>query len=168
MSRKRLNLGRFSVHNSSRIKYNETGPVPKFSLDSFLPYQLAALSSRVSREFAKTYVSKFGITIPEWRVIFHLHTSGPVSVREIFQRVDMDKSKVSRAASRLEESGLISKKTNPADRRLVELELTQKGRDLMSKITPLALDYERQLMAKLGEQGPAFRETLAHFLKDDE
>lgn len=162
-----MNFGCLSVHNISRIKCYETGPVPEFSLDSFLPYQLAALSSRVSREFAKTYVSKFGITIPEWRVIFHLHTSGPVSVREIFQRVDMDKSKVSRAASRLEESGLISKKTNPTDRRLVELELTLKGYELMSKITPLALDFERRLMDKLGEQGPAFRETLAHFLKED-
>lgn len=112
-------------------------------------------------------MSKFGISIPEWRVIFHLHTTGAVSVREIFQRVDMDKSKVSRAASRLQEAGLISKKTNPADRRLVELALTDKGRALMAEITPLALDYERQLMEKLGASGPEFRIILAQFLKAD-
>ncbi len=125
------------------------------------------MASKVSREFAKTYVSRFGVTIPEWRVIFHLHTTGPVSVREIYQRVDMDKSKVSRAASRLEKAGLITKKINPADRRLVELELTDKGRALMDEITPLALDFESKLMRKLGVGGPNFRETLTQYLKAD-
>ena len=167
MSRKRLKMRGVSGHNQGHINYNETGHVADISLDSFLPYQLAAMASKVSREFAKTYVSRFGITIPEWRVIFHLHTAGPVSIREIYQRVDMDKSKVSRAASRLEKAELITKKINPADRRLVELELTDKGRTLMDEIIPLALDFESQLMSKLGVGGPKFRETLTKYLKAD-
>lgn len=139
-----------------------------FSLDDFLPYQLATISSRVSREFAKTYAAKFGITIPEWRVLFHLYTAGKVSVREIHLRVDMDKSKVSRAASRLQEAGLINKKTDANDRRLVELSLTDKGKRLIKKIIPLAQDYERDLMKQLDDLGPGFRAGLARFLKDTE
>ena len=38
----------------------------------------------------------------EWRVIANLTQKEAVSVRDIFERVDMDKSKVSRAASRLD------------------------------------------------------------------
>ena len=139
----------------------------EFPLEKFLPYQLAAASSRVSRGFSQKYTKEFGISIPEWRVIFHLHAAGRVSVREIYQRVDMDKSKVSRAASRLQASGHVTKKTNPQDRRLVELELTDKGRDLMAKITPLALDFERRLLQKIGRKGPDFRAALELLLKDD-
>ena len=141
--------------------------VSEFKLETFLPYQLATLSSRVSKNFSQSYVKRFGISIPEWRVIFHLHTAGRVSVREIYKRVDMDKSKVSRAASRLEAAGHITKNTNAADRRLVELELTDQGRDLMAEIIPMALDYEQGLMDQLGDNGPEFRETLAKFLKDN-
>lgn len=142
--------------------------MPDFSLDDFLPYQLALLSARVSRGLAKIYTEQFGITIPEWRVLFHVFNGGPLSVREVFQRVDMDKSKVSRAASRLEKSGLISKKINPQDRRLVELTLTPAGKKLMLEIFPLAQDYEKQLLERLGEDAPKFREMLTRFLKDTE
>ena len=56
--------------------------------------------------FARRYGAESGISIPEWRVLAHLAEGGPVSVRDIHARVDMDKSKVSRAAARLEEAGL--------------------------------------------------------------
>ena len=95
-----------------------------FDLDAFLPYQLAALSARVSAGFSRHYRKAYGISVAEWRVVAHLSKGDAVSVREIHQKVDMDKPKVSRAASRLEEAGYISKVVNASDRRLVELRLT--------------------------------------------
>ena len=80
-----------------------------FVLDDFLPYRLSVAASRVSRRFARRYGAESGISIPEWRVLAHLAEGGPVSVRDIHARVDMDKSKVSRAAARLEEAGLVRK-----------------------------------------------------------
>ncbi len=136
----------------------------KFDLDAFLPYQLAVLSSRVSREFASLYRQKFGISIPEWRVIAHLSQSGSVSVREIHQKVDMDKSKVSRAAARLEKAGYISKRLNPDDRRLVELALTDKGRAMVEEITPMARAYEERVLAALGPEAACFRAALERLL----
>lgn len=137
----------------------------EFSLDNFLPYQMAVLSSHISREFSEIYTEKFGLTVPEWRVIVHLHNAGPVSVREIQARVDMDKSKVSRAATRLEKSGHITKETNADDRRLLKLALTKKGHDLMKQIIPLAHDFEKQLTERLGTDDETFRTLLAKFVK---
>ena len=136
-----------------------------FTLDDFLPYQLAVLVSRVSRDFARHYGEAFDITIPEWRVVAHLSQSERVSVREIHLRVDMDKSKVSRAASKLEASGYISKRINPVDRRLVELELTEKGRAMMEAIQPIAHRFEDGVLAGLPKaEAEAFRKTLAKLL----
>jgi maleylacetoacetate isomerase len=102
-----------------------------FDLSAFLPYQLAVAAARVSKGFADRYRAEFGLSIPEWRVLAHLAGDDAVSVREIHARVDMDKSKVSRAAARLEEAGLIEKRENAADRRLLDMRLTDKGRDLI-------------------------------------
>ncbi|MGR3199175.1 MAG: MarR family transcriptional regulator, partial [Paracoccus sp. (in: a-proteobacteria)] len=72
-----------------------------FDLDGFLPYQLSVAATKISRRFAALYRAEAGLTIPEWRVLAHLDRSGRVSVRDITARVHLDKSMVSRAATRL-------------------------------------------------------------------
>lgn len=123
----------------------------RFALDAFLPYRLNVLAGRLSREFATRYRARFGITIPEWRVVAHLSQAGAVSVREIHERVDMDKSKVSRAAARLEAAGYVEKRVNPLDRRLVELRLTRKGTDMMAELADVADAYQAELHARIGD-----------------
>lgn len=122
-----------------------------FDLDRFLPYRMNVLAHRLSTELASIYESRFSISIPEWRVLAHLSASSKVSVREIHARVNMDKSKVTRAAQQLEAAGLITKDINAEDRRLVSLKLTPKGRALFARIQPLALDYQRQMLSRLSE-----------------
>lgn len=135
-----------------------------FDLDGFLPYQLAVLSSRISREFSTLYYQKFGISVAEWRVVAHLSQSGSVSVREIHEKVDMDKPKVSRAATRLEAQGYITKTANAKDGRLVSLALTEKGHAMIAEITPLAHGYEAEVLARLGAQEPAFKHAISILL----
>jgi DNA-binding MarR family transcriptional regulator len=138
-----------------------------FDLTRFLPYQLAVVAQRVSGELSRIYSDRFDLSVPEWRVLAHLAESGEISVREIHLRVNMEKSKVSRAASRLQDRGLISKKTNPSDRRLLELSLTAAGRALMTRIIPEALRFERDLEARLGAENAAnLRKAIARYLED--
>jgi len=125
--------------------------VADFVLDEFLPYQLAVLANRISDAFSKRYREKFGITVPEWRVVAHLSQAEKVSIREIYKQVEMDKSKASRAAARLVEAGYVTKKTKPDDRRLVELSLTRKGRDMMAEIGPLGEQFETEVLNCLPE-----------------
>ena len=137
---------------------------PGFELGAFLPYQLAVLSARISRGFSTLYQQKFGISVAEWRVVAHLSQAGTVSVREIHERIDMDKSKVSRAASRLEAAGYITKTANPEDGRLVALALTAKGRAMIDDLAPLARAYQDSVLAELGSDAPAFRAAIERLL----
>lgn len=133
----------------------------QFDLDAFLPYQLAVAAERVSRDFARLYSKRFGISIAEWRLLAHLGQSGPMSIREIHERAGMEKSRISRAASRLETQGRITKKADPQDRRLVELDLTPAGRALLDEIVPVARAFEAQLADRLGPGADAFTTGLA-------
>lgn len=136
---------------SSQTADTQDPTAGEFHLDDFLPYRLAVAAARVSRDFAKIYEAEFGLSIPEWRVIAHLGQAEAVSVREIHARVDMDKSRVSRAAARLETAGYVAKTANPADRRLVSLTLTPEGRALLDAIKPRAREYEAELLARMPE-----------------
>lgn len=134
-------------------------------LDAFLPYLVNVLANRLSTELADIYEARFGISIPEWRVIAHLASHRRVSVREIYARVAMDKVKVSRAAASLEAAGHVRKEINASDRRLVSLELTPKGRRLYLAIVPLALDFEERTLAVLTpDERAAFRVIVGKLL----
>lgn len=138
---------------------------PTFDLDRFFPYLINVAASRISKRLSNAYGERFDIGIPEWRVIAHLSGNEHVSVREIFEQVDMDKSKVTRAADRLARNGFVARRVNASDRRLVELRLTAKGRRLMSQIAPLALEYERKLLSGLSANERKVLKSALHKLK---
>lgn len=136
-----------------------------FVLDDFLPYRLSVAAGRVSRRFARLYERETGISIPEWRVLAHLAHAGSVSVRDVFARVDMDKSKVSRAAARLEQAGLIRKVDHVEDRRLVVLSLTPAGEDLMMRLGEIAAAFQEELLVTLGQDAPGLRSGLIRLIE---
>ncbi|MFC2967410.1 MarR family winged helix-turn-helix transcriptional regulator [Acidimangrovimonas pyrenivorans] len=139
-----------------------------FDLADFLPYQLAVAAARVSRAFAERYRAEFGISIPEWRVLAHLAQAGAVSVREIHARVDMDKSKVSRAAQRLVEAGHVEKRPHAEDGRLIDLRLTPDGAALVARILPIATEFQRELVSRLGPDGAGLKRALRRLMEDPE
>jgi len=131
-----------------------------FHLDTFLPYLLSVAAHRTSARFSALYAAEAGLTIPEWRVLAHLDHSGAASVRDIHNLVHLDKSVVSRAASRLELAGLVQKEGDPDDRRLIVLQLTKDGRALMQRLSRVADAFQAQILSELGADGPALARAL--------
>lgn len=136
-----------------------------FELDGFIPYRLAVAAAEISRRFAERYAAEAGLSIPEWRVLAHLGHSGPVSVREITQRVAIEKSVVSRAATRLQQAGLISKQDHGSDRRLVALALTREGQALMARLAGIAETYQAELRLALGPDADSFERGLDRLIR---
>lgn len=147
---------------------NTTAPdLPDFDLDAFLPYRLTIAAERLSAGLARRYRQEFGLSVAEWRVLVHLLHSGAVSVRDIGQHVNLEKSKASRAASRLEADGLIEKAVNASDRRLLDLTLTDKGRALMARLLPLVIAYQDKLERLIGGQLDALNDAIDIILTEE-
>lgn len=126
--------------------------VEDFSLDTFLPYRLALLSSLVSRGIQNIYAAEFDISISEWRLIAILGSDGPMVANDIRQRAAMDKVQVSRAAAKLLEAGHIRKQVDPGDRRRATLSLSGSGQKIFNQIVPIALEREAFLSSALSEK----------------
>lgn len=72
------------------------------ALERFLPYRLSVLTNRVSGALSRHYADRFGIGIPEWRVIAILGRYAGLSANQVAERSAMDKVTVSRAVAALE------------------------------------------------------------------
>ncbi len=133
-------------------------------LDRFLPYRLSVLSNTVSTAIAGAYRQRFGLTIPEWRVMAVLANTPDLSAAEVAQRTAMDKVAVSRAVASLLKQKRIARQMARADRRRSLLQLTVAGRRVYAQVVPFALAYERALVAPLSVQERAIIDRAIRIL----
>lgn len=132
----------------------------RLELERFLPYRLSVLSNRISQTIASAYADRFGLAVTEWRVIAVLGRYRGLSATEVAARTAMDKVAVSRAVARLLERGLLQRDTHGDDRRRSVLELSAAGAAVFDDVVPMALAYERALLAPLDADGRAALDAL--------
>lgn len=114
-------------------------------LEGFLPYRLNVLATSVSQSLARVYGDRFGISIPEWRVLATLGQFREKTAREIGLHSHMHKTTVSRAVAALAERHLITRRPNREDMREAFLTMTPKGQAIYLEIVPLARAFAEQL-----------------------
>ena len=136
-------------------------PESALRLDGYLPYRLSVASNAVSRLIARAYEDRFGLTIPQWRLIAVLAEDGPLTQQAIGTRTVMDKVTVSRATQGLVKRRLVQRAPHDADGRSHHLALSKAGERLYSEISPVALEYEARLLQQFE---PAAVEELKRVL----
>ena len=85
----------------SRAKKSPAGRAAgeKLALHEFIPYKLAVVANRLSQSIGSLFEKKYGIQIPEWRILMALHSCGPLAPNEVVDHTSMDKGRVSRASA---------------------------------------------------------------------
>ena len=141
----------------SNVTVGLNGMGDELILEKFLPYRLARLSSTVSGAVASEYARRFGLSIPEWRVIAIVGRTPGLSAVEVAEQTFLDKVAVSRAVTKLIKAGRIDRQFADADRRRSILNLSEEGRKVHDAVAKLALDFERDLLEGLDE------EDIRHF-----
>lgn len=129
-------------------------------LGHFLPYLLSITANTVSVRIADEYRNRFGLNVPEWRVMAVLGDSGALTQRQLTRLTIMDKVAVNRACKVLEKRGLACRQPNADDGRSHHLELTDAGRAMHGAIMPLALEMERRLFSTFTEEELTLFRTL--------
>jgi DNA-binding MarR family transcriptional regulator len=123
-------------------------------LTDFLPYLMAITSNAVSSRIADEYRLRFGLRIPEWRVMAVLGDGGSMTQRDMVNATVMDKVAINRACKVLEERGLVARSPNQRDGRSHHLELTGEGRALYAQVMPMTYEMFERIFTRIepGEQ----------------
>lgn len=124
-------------------------PVDRLHLEHFIPFRLSVLSNVVSMNIARAYAREFDLSIPEWRVLAVLARYPDLSAVEVAERTAMDKVAVSRAVQSLLKARRLARTYDRGDRRRSVLRLSASGRSVYTRVAPLALEYEKKLLATL-------------------
>jgi DNA-binding MarR family transcriptional regulator len=124
--------------------------LPTLDLFRFAPFRLNRLAAEVSAALASEYRERYGLDIPEWRVLATLGFGNPAcSAQYIAHCTRTHKSTISRAVTALLKRQLVERVENKDDRREWLLRMTRQGKALYQKLIPRLLRREGEILSCL-------------------
>ncbi len=122
----------------------------RLDLFKFVPFRLNRLAAEVSNALSDEYQARYGLDIPEWRVLATLgFRNEPCSAQYISDCTRTHKSTISRAVTALLAREIVERVENAEDRREFRLRLTRKGRALYEELIPRLLRKEQEILSCL-------------------
>jgi DNA-binding MarR family transcriptional regulator len=154
--RRQLKLERFlpkafssEVGTGSREE-NTAKKAAKLDLFRFVPFRLNRLAAEVSAALSSEYQERYGLDIPEWRVLATLgFRNDACSAQYIAHCTRTHKSTISRAVTALMTRQLVERVENQDDRREFALRMTRKGKALYEELIPRLLRREQEILSCL-------------------
>lgn len=125
----------------------------RLDLFKFMPFRLNRLAAEVSSALSVEYAERYGLDIPEWRVLATLgFRHDACSAQFIAQCTRTHKSTISRAVTSLMKRQIVERVENADDRREFRLRLTRKGAQLYEELIPRLLRKEQEILSCLSAQ----------------
>jgi len=122
----------------------------RLDLFRFVPFRLNRLAAEVSAALSGEYQERYGLDIPEWRVLATLgFRNDACSAQYIAHCTRTHKSTISRAVTALMTRQLVERVENENDRREFRLRMTPKGKALYEQLIPRLKRKEREIMSCL-------------------
>ncbi len=126
-----------------------------------LPYLLSD-SARLLRRAFDARVRELGMTSPQARLLLILAVTEGENQGFYAERLEVEPISLTRMIDRMEESGLIERRRDPADRRIWRLFLTERAIQLIDQAKDSLRDLEEEMLA--GFDAPQ-RQALAEMLE---
>ncbi|MBX7194511.1 MAG: MarR family transcriptional regulator [Sandaracinaceae bacterium] len=105
-----------------------------------------------SRRVTKTEARERGLTGPQLSVLKILEATGDLSLTELSERMSAKNSTITGIVDRMERDGLVLRDRSSADRRVVLIRATDKGRELARSVKVGAMELLTGALAALDEK----------------
>lgn len=118
-------------------------------ITSFLSYRISILAKKLDRRAARIIEREHGLKLNEWWVLGNVLPGGTIAIRELVQRIHIDKSQISRALTSLMRLQLVHRTDDPRDARSPRFSLTLKGEQIRAAILRGRIEENERLAATL-------------------
>ena len=131
-----------------------------------LGLHLARVSRTVSRAF-NDVLAEAGGSLPVWLVLISLKSGQLASQRELAEAVGVQGATLTHHLNAMESAGLVTRRRDPANRRLHLVELTPAGDELFFRLRGAATAFDQRLRTGFSDTEASQLETLLARLRDN-
>jgi len=100
-------------------------------------------------QYTKQNLKQNDLTMPRFTVLWHITKAQPVNMSYLHKKMFMANSTLTIIVDKLVEEKLVKRYRNPDDRRVVLLELTESGDELLSKLLAIRQDFLQKALQDL-------------------
>jgi DNA-binding MarR family transcriptional regulator len=144
---------------ADKAKTNSAAAIARqWQLESGIGFLLRLLEAKYDGLY-QGMTRQTDITPRQFGVLMALFQLGPLTASVLAERISCDRNTVSEMLKRMTARRLISKKSNPEDRRSIQVQITAKGEEALLAVIPAAAELQNLMLA------PLSKEDRAHFLK---
>jgi MarR family transcriptional regulator for hemolysin len=127
---------------------------------------LARTAKTISRAFDDALAAAGGST-PVWLILISLKTQPTSNQRELATAVGIQGATLTHHLNAMEADGLITRRRDPANRRVHQVQLTEQGETLFYRLATAARAHDQRLRAGLDDEEIATLERLLGRLQDN-
>jgi len=122
--------------------------MPDFKLDDSYGYLINLAAQRLKYELHQIFQARgYDITPEQWAVLNRLWEQDGLSQVELAERTFKDKPSTTRILNLLEQKGIVLRRRDAEDGRVMHVFLTKAGKDLKEKLIPCA----EEVLVKSGQ-----------------
>lgn len=122
-----------------------------FNLDKWVGHISENAMKQITEAFGRR-LQNSGITRVQWIALYYVKTKNKISQRDLSNLMNIMDSSAGRLIDRLERDGLIQRERNNADRRIICINLTEKGDKLISDLLPIGIQFNDDLLEGITEE----------------
>lgn len=126
--------------------------------------QLSRAARSVSRAFDDALADAGG-SLPVWLVLISLKSQQPGNQRDLARAVGIKEATLTHHLNAMDARGLVTRRRDPANRRVHQVELTEAGEAMFARLRDAAMAFDQRLRRGLSEDEIASLEALLGRLK---
>ncbi|MDQ1502391.1 MAG: hypothetical protein QOD57_118 [Actinomycetota bacterium] len=124
--------------------------------------QLSRTAKVLSRAFDEALAGAGG-SLPVWLVLVSLKAQRPGRQRQLAEAVGVEGPTLTHHLNKMEAAGLVTRTTDPNNRRVHRVELTEQGEVVFGRLRQAALKFDRRLRAGISDaQIDTLTDVLGH------
>ncbi|GAB3942367.1 hypothetical protein GCM10027614_29270 [Micromonospora vulcania] len=133
-------MGAYDVVVAQEVVVSEVGgSVDRAGLAVDVVRRMAHLTAALRHRQGSAF-AELGLTPAAARALHELDPDRPLPARDLAERLSCDRSNVTALVDKLEQAGLVERRTDPADRRQKTLVVTERGRDVRGRVVEVMSD----------------------------
>ena len=136
------------------------------NLDDYLPYLLNRAGARIATSFGEE-VRPLGASLQMWRVLAALRARDGRRMGDLAATTSIELSTLTRLVDGMERKGLVARRRDGRDARVVTLHSTAPGKRMTQKILPIAERYETVALEGFSEAEATLLKTALRRLFDN-
>ena len=125
-----------------------------------------SITGRLVRERFDACLNQHGASLTTWAVLRTADHEAGLSQRELASRMSIESPTLVRHLDRLEDEGLVIRRRDEEDRRVVRIELTPAGRRRYAELREVAASVDAQLRSLLDHDEVAILERALHRIRE--